>query len=85
VNVEQWLDTPVTATLNTDPDSLMRTVLFSTSAEPNDDEPTRMARKLAGVFLVAHMEQSGAPLHAVEAVRDLYRELYPGIFPTKHH
>ncbi len=85
MTVEQWLNTRVSATLNTEPEALLRTVWFSTHPEPNDDESTRMARKLAGVFLVEHLTQCGAPPAAVEEARQQYRELYPGMFPRKGH
>lgn len=83
MDVERWLKSRVDVTLNTDPDTLMRTVWYATHPEPGDDEPTRMARKLAGVFLVEHLGQSGAPPEAVEEIRQQFRELYPGMFPKK--
>ena len=77
--------TAIHATLNTNPDAMIRTVWYATHPEPNDDEPTRMARKLAGVFLVEHLEQRGAPPKAVEEIRQQFRELYPGMFPRNQH
>ena len=44
-----------------------------------------IARKLAGVFLVKHLEQVNAPRMAVEEIRQQFRELYPGMFPRKGH
>lgn len=85
MNVENWLNSTVSVTLNTDPDAMLRTVWYATHPEPADDEPTRMARKLAGVFLVKHLEQVNAPRMAVEEIRQQFRELYPGMFPRKGH
>jgi hypothetical protein len=85
LNLENWLNTTVNVILNTDPDTMLRTVWYATHPEPNDDEPTRIARKLAGVFLVTHLEQANAPPAAVEELRQQFLELYPGMFPKKRH
>ena len=85
MNVEHWLNTKVNVTLNTDPDALMRTVWYATHPEPGDDDSTRMARKLAAVFLVERLKQVNAPPNAVEEIQQQFRELYPGMFPRKRH
>jgi len=71
--------------MNTDPDALMKGVVYATSPDPTDDEATRMARKIAALLIVTRLEQGGAPQWAIEEAQQCFREIYPGMFPKSQH
>ena len=73
----------IKATIKTDLDSLMESAWYATHPEPDDDDYTRMTRKLTAMCLLRFLEQENAPPNEVAEILQTFLELYPDMLSRK--